>query len=193
MSDGLARVAGGGVPIRFDGEDVVLEPLVLKDLATIEQHLLAKRKNPLQMVQENLGNMQELDVEVQKHIIDRAYDDLKRQTTVSAQEVSEFIETTEGLAFTLWLCFGRSHPGRWKLDYIKEKIETMSMPDVMVMLRARDQASGLDEMGNSTGQSHEQPQTLAEKNGTARVQVSGVESPGKSAKPTDTRPRKSQV
>lgn len=184
MSDGLARVAGGGVPIEFDGETLILPSLTLRDFATLEQHLLAKRENPLDVVREKMAG---LSLEVQKHLIDVAYADMRRNTTVSPEEVDAYMGTTEGLAFTIWLALSRGYPGRWTLEQIENKINDMDVKSVHKMLRARDQAAGIDELGNSTGQVQTEPRNLAEKNGTAAVRVNGDGSREKSAKLTGTR------
>lgn len=189
MSDGLARVAGGGVPIEFDGQMIVLEPLTMKDFATIEQHLLSKRQNPLDMVKSRLEG---LEPEVQKHLLELAYQDSKRMTTISPAEVGGFMDTVDGLAFTIWLCVQRSHPGRWTLENVENYVKSQSVLGIQNMLRARDQASGLDELGNSTGpRPGTATSTKAKKTVIAEVQVNGVESTGSSPSTTGTRRRKS--
>lgn len=184
MSDGLARVAGGGVPIEFDGETLILPSLTLRDFATLEQHLLARRENPIDIVKEKMVG---LSLEMQKHLMDLAYADMRRSTTVSPEEVDAWMGTTEGLAFTIWMALSRGYPGRWTLEQIESKINDMDVKGVHKMLRARDQAAGIDELGNSTGQVPTKPQNLAEKNGTAVVRVNGEGLSGKSAKTTGTR------
>lgn len=188
MSDGLARAAGGGVPIFFDGQTILLQPLTLKDFAAVEQYLLSKRQNPLDMVKSKLAG---LDIETQKYLLELAYEDAKRQTTISASEAGEFIDSVDGLAFTLWLVLERSHQGRWTLERVNEIVKSMTPTEIQEMLRLRDQASGLDDLGNSTGQTSE-AEMLAKrkKTATAEVQVNGVGLSANSAKRTTTRRRK---
>lgn len=152
MSDGLARVAGGAVPVFFDGHTVVLMPLTLNDFATVEQHLLAKRENPVEKVKPLLAG---LDIEVQKHLLDLAYADLKSSTTIPFEELSGFLSSVEGTAFSLWLCFNRSNPGKWTLERIREILGEMTEEQLSRLMMARDQAAGIDDLGNSTGQTQE--------------------------------------
>lgn len=145
MSDGLARVAGGGVPIEFAGELIVLQPMNLRDLATVEQHLLNRRKNPMEMVKEMIPG---LSVEVQKHLLELAYHDMKNSTTVPAEEVTRFLETVEGVAFSLWLVLERSHPGKFTFEKVHEIVKDMTPDQLNSTINAKSQADGTDLLGN---------------------------------------------
>ena len=149
MAEGLARVTSAGVPIEFDGETVLLPPLSLQDYGVIEQHILSKRPNPLKAVKEVLEG---LDVEVQKHLLELAYQDMKSGSTATAAELVRFTNSTDGISMVLWLGFRKTQPGRWTLDQIQEIIGKLDASEVQKYIEASGQASGTDELGNSIGQ-----------------------------------------
>lgn len=152
MSDGLARVAGGGVPIEFDGVSLVLPPMTVNHYATIEQHLLMQRPNPVELAKSIL---QGLDVEVQKHIMELAYHEMKHSTTIPPDELFRYLSSIEGLKFTIWMLLNDLHPGRWTQKRVGEIFNSMTNDQIGMFIKARDQSSGIDELGNSTGQTSE--------------------------------------
>lgn len=149
MSEGLARVAAGSVPVFFDGQTLLLDPMTLHDFGTIEQHLLSKRTNPVEAVKPLLDG---LNIEVQKHLLDLAYADLRQNTTIAFDELSRFLMSVDGVSMSLWLGFNRSYPGKYTLERVTEIVNSMTQDELSKLVIARDQAAGIDDLGNSTGQ-----------------------------------------
>lgn len=147
--EGLARAAGSGVPIKFKGETIILPPLTLGDLGTIEQHILAERPNPLDLVKDVI---KDLPADLAKDLLDKAYKDAKRTRSATAEEVAEYLDTLSGLAFSFWVALQKKYGDRFKLEEVYEIMAAMDEKELEKMRQARDQASGLDERGNSTGQ-----------------------------------------
>ena len=58
--DGVSRPSGAGVPFEFNGKTLIFEPLGLKDFGVIEQHLLSKQKNSMQIMKEILVEMADI-------------------------------------------------------------------------------------------------------------------------------------
>ncbi len=173
MSDGLARAAGGGVPIEFDGVMVVLPPMTLRDLATIEQYMLSQRPNPLEVVKEHLDGM---DSEAKKQLLEMAYRDLKNSTTINPEDMMVFLCRLEGIVMCYWLCLEKSYPGRWTHDRVREIFMDMTDEQLGYYMRVRDQASGMDDLGNSTGQDTDAAKpSLASLNDIAAAPASGGE------------------
>ena len=125
----------------------MLKPLTLRDFGTIEQHLLSKRPNVLKQVAEAAKDLPD---SMAKALIDRAYDDMKAGNTVSSQEVAAYMDTFDGIAFTIWISL-RKDDDTVTLDEVTESLHAMNEADVSSIAADRDFVSGLDERGNSTG------------------------------------------
>lgn len=147
--DGVARPSGAGVTITFGGETLILEALTLKDFGLIENHLLSQRQNPLLVVRDVIGD---LPPEMADKLLDKAYRDAKKMNEVAAEEVAEWIDTFNGMAFSLWLSLEKRYAGRFTLDNVLEIMEAISEEELEDLKNLRDQAAGLDELGNSTGE-----------------------------------------
>lgn len=152
--EGLGRAAGSGVPIRLRGETVILPPLNLKDMGVIEQHLLKTRPNPLKAAVEVI---KDLPHDLARELLFKAHDDARRGNSVTAQEVALYLDTLSGLGFSLWTALKKEYGEKYSLDDVYDAVESLGTEDVQDLKDARDQASGVDELGNSTGQDHPTP------------------------------------
>lgn len=175
--DGLARVAGSGIPIDFDGETLFLDPPSLRDYGALEQHLLTKRPNVI--VEATIANRQlakmareeaaavpdgpdaqairmQIVTEAREQadaIMNKAMAQVAKVNKISPQEVADFGDCPEGFAFLLWLKLSNRYPNRnFTLKHVTEVCEKMADEDFARMLALRDQAAGTDILGNSTGQ-----------------------------------------
>lgn len=149
--DGLGRAVGAGVTLKFGEREIILEPLTLRDFGLIEQHLLSQRRSPLDLVKDVV---RDLPPELAKSLLEQAYEDAKKGNTISPQEIAEWIDTFDGMAYSLWLSLEKRYPGEYQLTDVHDVMQQMMESDESVMERLkalRDQASGLDERGNSTG------------------------------------------
>ncbi len=79
----------------------------------------------------------------------------QRKNKVPAQEVAAWLDSLEGLTFSLWLKLGQRYPNRFTLKQTQQIMGAMHRKDVERLQSLRDQASGLDERGNSTGPASE--------------------------------------
>lgn len=175
--DGLSRAAGSGVPIRFNGEMLIIPAMTYRDIGTIEQYLLSGRPSPIESAKQvmlGLGEM--LDAETREKLIERAYQDGKKMNTVSEDEFNTFLNSRQGTAFIIWVLLDKQYPKRFKLEDIQEVIMQMVKADFEALKRAQEQAAGMDDLGNSTGP----VPTVA---GPEQSQL-GVNTSGPSAKPT---------
>ncbi len=184
--DGLARASGAGVPISFEGETLILDPIVLNDYGVIEQYLLKKtRPNIIALATEVaddittkaeaaatelLAQSKPNDPAAQaaaKAILERAqkkadalmnkaFAETRKVNMVSQTEAMEFIDSPAGLAFCVWIKFADRYPGRFSLEKVNEIIQKFSEDQVKELMEARDQASARDIVGNSTGLSQNQ-------------------------------------
>ena len=145
--DGMGRAAGSPVVMKLGGKDYKMSALTLRDFGTIEQHLLRKRPNVLKVVGEAV---KDLPAEHAKLLLDKAYEDMKRGNTIPATEVAEWVDTFEGMVFSVWLAISKNHP-ELALDDVMDIMSSMTEEEMEELKELRDVASGLDESGNSTG------------------------------------------
>ena len=145
--DGLGRAAGSPVVVRLGGRDYKMAALTLRDFGTIEQHLLARRPNILKVVAESCAD---LPPETAKVMMEKAYDDMKKGNTIPATEIAEWVDTFEGMVFSIWLSLQKEH-AELSLDDVMTLMSAMSEEEVEGLKGLRDIASGLDEVGNSIG------------------------------------------
>lgn len=142
--DGLGRAAGSPVVIRLAGKDYKMSPLTLRDFGTIEQHLLTKRPNILKEVAAACSDLPE---DIAKQLMDRAYEDAKKGNTIPAAEVAEWVDSFDGMCFSIWLSLSKEHKDITQ-DEVMQLLSIMGPEELEQMKNMRDVASGVDELGN---------------------------------------------
>jgi len=85
-----------------------------------------------------------------KVMMEKAYDDMKKGNTIPATEIEEWVDTFEGMDFSIWLSLQKEH-SELSLDDVMALMSAMSEDEVEGLKNLRDIASGLDEVGNSIG------------------------------------------
>lgn len=105
--DGLQTVAATDVAITIGGGNYRLARLRLVDYAEIERHLLASRPDPLALV---LANLAKLEEPLQRHLLERAYDDARRGPRVAREDLLDWFDTHAGKVFRVWLSLRRYEP-----------------------------------------------------------------------------------
>jgi len=148
--EGLARAAGSPVPVRFRGEMILIPPFTYKDIGTVENYILSKRRNPLDVMREMLAD-KTLSEAMQEKVVAEAYKDAKAAATVTAEEYGRFAGSRAGVTFILWMLINKQYPGRFTLDQVETILDEMQPEDAAALKRATEMASGTDELGNSTG------------------------------------------
>lgn len=165
--DGLGRAAGSGVPIEFGGETLILNRITIRDFGLIEQHLLKDRPNPIDAArkeaQQFILDAAGLKDSAQDEFLRKQYiamaekimaDGLaaaRKSNVMKPQEVAEWIDTLPGLQFTIWLKLDQRYPGKFSMEKVGEIMEKLADGEVDRLKKLRDQAAGVDELGNSTG------------------------------------------
>ena len=143
--DGLARMAGAPVFVEIDGRQYELSPLQIKDFGAIEHHLLSKRVNPVEQVIPLLSG---LTPDQQKVLLQEAYRELRATNKVPASEVAKWMDSMDGVGFTIWLCLRKKHP-EMTLERIEAWVQREGDRALAELVARRDQASGTDLLGNS--------------------------------------------
>ena len=171
--DGAARAFGASTEIEIRGRKYEVRPRIIDMWAAIEQRILSLRPDPFAVAREKIA-MFDGQPEIQKQLLQMAFDEVKQHRSVAGEEARAWCNTLDGVAFTLWLAIKHnpdppteSDVKLWLLGMIDEMVNeiqkaTESATAAEAMDRARDevlekvhavmnQASGEDLRGNSTG------------------------------------------
>lgn len=147
MSDGLARASGAPMKIPMGGKDYLFEPLGFKDMGSIEQEYIRQKPDPLAEIS---GRKAILDKEDYDRLLDKAYIDATSSNQATPEEVAAWIDTRVGLAYTLWISLLKTYPDM-EYEFVEDLMEKATDDEIAKLIKDRDQVSGLDEAGNSTG------------------------------------------
>lgn len=155
LSDDLSRAAGGGVPIKFKGEDIILPPITMETVATVKQHLLRQRKPAQVVLREHIEALGDLATpELIEKMVADSMKAGRELNIVTDAELAQYIDTVDGVGMTLWVAFEEKYPGRFTKQEVMEVITQMAEKkpeEYKDLVDARDQAAAWDERGNSTG------------------------------------------
>lgn len=124
--DGLSKAIGAPFPFEIDGKIVLFEPLTLRILGAVENHLAITHGSPRSRLRDAMRLLPE---SVRPLLAEESSEDLRRwRPEVSMSETLDFIGTDEGVRLTAFLCGGVELPQRCRDSW----------------RAARDRASGLD-------------------------------------------------
>jgi len=141
--DGLQMLAATDVAVMIGGESYRLARLRLIDYAEIERHLLASRPDPLALV---LATLTGLEEGLQRHLLERAYDDARRGPRVAHADLLDWCDTHAGQVFRVWLSLRRNEPSFTLAE--TERLLARATPEEEAQLRrALDEVAG-DPRGN---------------------------------------------
>jgi len=176
--EGVSRASGAGyLIVRIPKRWIIGEPVTDKSLspeddggfdeykwpglrveeyAIVEQHILKDRVSPIDAVLPELEKLSARTGRAAKRLAraleEKAYADLRKskaQNKLSIEEVQAFIDSPEGLLFTMKLTISRYHPDITDGE-IRRIFEWVGEKEAK---RLRDLAQGVDALGNSTGRS----------------------------------------
>jgi hypothetical protein len=153
----------------IDGKTYLIGPFDLGDFGSVEAYLIRKRrKERLQLISDMRGDLPE---DLWREEWEKAKVEAQTITKIDPKEIGGWdeigedgktvvthhdgwLDTREGLAYTLWLMLERKYPGEFTLETLQTKITEMALTEFEELKIARDQTAGLDEAGkNSTGPS----------------------------------------
>lgn len=195
--EGLERASGAGitiirVPKCFKSEEVPNDgaegfdeyrygPLRLEEYSILERHIAKDRLSPVDAVMPEIERLSKIKGKgarmLAKALTDRAYEDLKRSKKdlkVTLDQVQEFLNTPNGMLFSLHLLLSRFHPG----ITIEEARRVMTWQGVEEVRRAREAAEGVDALGNSIGRNPAAADETGRSTGAASTDSSPVNSDG---------------
>ena len=155
-SDDLGRVAGSGVPTTFNGEDIVVPAIDFERIGEVSQYILSKRPRPGKVLRELLEDLGDILTEEDREKM--LHDSLvagRKLSVVSSEELAEYLDSIEGLVMTIWLGFEDRYPGKYSKTDVMHIIQGLDEDEKLRLFQDRDQAMGMDELGNSTGRTPE--------------------------------------
>lgn len=158
MAEGLARVAGASLFIDCPDEQgkpttYELSPMTLGDFALVEQEYVKHRKSPMQVALPLITELGKAGLDAQANFIaSRAYEDMRKWAESqdgrpSMKEIERYLDTFEGVLFTIWVLFRKNHPTITR-EHVRTVVEHIGTEKMREM---RDQVSGLDYLGNGSG------------------------------------------
>jgi hypothetical protein len=151
--DGGGRVLGAPIPLLLGGTFVTLYPLDLLGLCSCESWLLLHRPDPVSLVQQaasQAGPQPPDVVACWQQLYNQGVDEMRpfARRSVSLSDLSAWLGTLEGLAYSAWYCLGahrRPHNDPRFTDPASSACFFRHHPDDSVLFsRARDLVSGLD-------------------------------------------------
>jgi len=109
--------------VKLDGVIYTITPLEPSDTQAIEDQYLASRPNPILSITQLEGQMSDA---IFDKLLDRAYKDLTTAAQVDTAEVVRWMNTREGIAYTLWMCILKNHP-EFPFDKMNDIISKMGL------------------------------------------------------------------
>jgi hypothetical protein len=147
--DGLCRVAGGLVDVTLGGREYLLRPMVLRDFATVEFHLLAASGTPLDAAARVLPILAG-QPDARRRLIERAREAARthrRFVRRTWEDVLNWIEKPDGVTYTGWLCLlaGRGRRPLATLGAARKLFAGASEAERLAFAQRRNLVSGLDD------------------------------------------------
>lgn len=157
--DGISRVAGVGPSITLCGKSYQVRGKTAEYYASMEAEIIKTRgSNPFEILVEASANIRS-DPEILRQIVRELADRCKSWRFVDDIDVFDFGRTSRGRSLHLWLCIrdneGAPDRDECHVQYMREIASRGRTAQAWQdeIDKAISQASGEDQLGNSTGQS----------------------------------------
>jgi hypothetical protein len=150
--DGVCRPLGCPATITFGGRLGLVRPLTLWKIGLCEQHILGRRRTPLDAARDVL-EMLDPSADVAHKIVAKAHAEMrdpanKAERYVTSQHFQAWLDTPEGRWFTGWLCLRKSFPAFSTPEGSREEFWKADADWIDAFSAARDRASGTDVLSN---------------------------------------------
>lgn len=131
-----------------------LPPMRVEEYAVVENHILKNRVSPIDAVLPEIERLISIGTKTARRMAKRleasAYADLRKSKAtnkLTVDEVQEYLDSVDGMLFTMKLCLMRNHPTITDAEVLR----IFKWQGEEEARRVRDIAQGIDSMGNSTG------------------------------------------
>ncbi len=179
--DGLTRPSGKGdvllkIPKCWESEELPNNgkegfdeyrwpAMRVEEYAVVEQHLLKHRLSPIDALLPDLEKLAAVNTKASRRLAkvlqEKAYADLRKSKAtnkLTVEEVQAYLDSVDGLLFTMRICLARYHPTVTDADTLRI-FNWMGEEEAK---RTRDLTQGLDALGNSTGPTPEAERAAGE-------------------------------
>lgn len=171
---GISRASGAGPIIDLGGHKLQVRGRVLRYYAEIEAEIINRRGNPFELIRDNKEILKD-EPGMMNLFVTRAFDEARQWRFVSGEDFTNFMGTWPGVCMAVWLAVRDNNPEVFTLSHVTELFaddyeEQLKKSGVGAadnwkesIINAVNQASGDDELGNSTaGQDSATSQAEAE-------------------------------
>ena len=160
--DGLSRPLGAGPHVTIGQHSLRLDGRILRHYAEIEAQILHRRGKPHDLIRGLSETFQGSDDAIQA-VTDAAFEAAKSWAVVGGRDYAEWVDTWPGQCFTIYLAVRDNDRKFYTLDKVTEIVsdeyEKVLRSDgnhaaaewLGGIIDGINQASGDDELGNSTG------------------------------------------
>jgi len=107
--DGANRAFAAPTTITLGGVEYTVRPRIAAFYGEMEDHLLSKRENPMQVARESVLEFRD-DPDLVRQILEIAMESRCRAKSVTRRELSEWMDSMDGTAFTAWLQIRHNDP-----------------------------------------------------------------------------------
>ena len=122
--DSLANAAGKGVTLTIRGEEYVVSPITLGDLADFESHVRSKQ------IKDFLASAGELSSEERKDVLTELV-----SRTIDQEKVSAEMTTLDGVRFLLWKALSRKRP-KLTINDVSKLVDVQNLDEISAVVQA---------------------------------------------------------
>jgi len=108
--DGANRAFAAPTTFTFAGKTMSVRPRIAEHYAEMEDHLLSLRANPLVAAKELLTMSSDNNPEFTKQVLEVAMAERCRVKSVTRKELSEWMDSMNGLAYCTWIQIRHNDP-----------------------------------------------------------------------------------
>lgn len=167
----LDTAVGVGPTIELGGETLTITPRLVRHFGEMEAEIKKERGNPFDAIREASEALKDTDPALLKEIVSNAFMEARNWKYVSMDDIFEWMSNTwRGQRFVIWLTVRDNDREKWTFDHFSQvfsdEFEERYHRDgalaaqkwVSQIEAAISQASGEDELGNSTGSPQSTPE-----------------------------------
>lgn len=136
--DGIGEAIGAGFTITLDGKKLMLGMPTLEDYGFINNEVkLRKRKAHVDLVAQMYSYVSEgvMPIEEWRRLMNDARAEANQITSVTDEEMDEWVQTVEGMPYLFWLMINRKNPGLYTYETLLASIGKSENAGVLAELQ----------------------------------------------------------
>ncbi len=135
----LDALGSSPATICIAGHELTISRIKARHLSQVQAHVVKQSGNPVEKIKPSLEG---LDEESKKYVLGLAYDDYRRQQSMTLDDLMEFLSEIEGFAYLLWL-LARDHQPDMTLEQAEKIVGDLDFDKFEGAVNQVVQASGL--------------------------------------------------